>query len=316
MDQPSAPERKARWKKILKVVILTLLSVIIVFVFGVAPFWLSSLLTRASTRPQDRRITTTPKDLGAADYRDVHFRSTDGVNLSGWYIPAPKSSERKMTLIFAHGLFRSRQEVLERAVDVWKLGYSVLVFDLRNHGASWKSPCSFGYLERQDVEGSIQFVRNISPPGERIVVYGVSMGAAATLLAAAESGDVAGVISDSTFLSFDDVVQTHAGLLFKYIPPLKYPLAYEFVAITDHRLNIDSDDFDMRKAVKKIRVPILFITGADDRRMPPAISYELSKLSSNPKTQVWQVPNASHGHAYNTNPEAYSNRVGQFLGQF
>lgn len=315
MDQPSAPERKARWKKILKVVILTLLSVIIVFVFGVAPFWLSSLLTRASTRPMDRRITTTPADLGA-EYRDVSFPSTDGVRLSGWYVPAAAASSRHVTVIFAHGLFRSRQEVLHRAIDVGKQGYSVLVFDLRNHGESGKSPCSFGYLERQDVEGAIQFVRNISPPGERIVVYGVSMGAAATLLAAAESGDVAGVISDSTFLSFDDVVRTHAGLLFKYIPPLKYPLAYEFVAITDHRLNIDSDDFDMRKAVKRIRVPILFITGTDDRRMPPAISYELEKLSDNPKSEVWQVKGAAHGRAYDTNPEAYSNRVGQFLGQF
>lgn len=311
MDQPSAPKRKARWKKILKVVILTLLSVIIVFVFGVAPFWLSSLLTRASTRPMDRRITTTPADLGA-EYRDVSFPSTDGVRLSGWYVPAAASS-RHVTVIFAHGLFRSRQEVLHRAIDVGKQGYSVMVFDLRNHGESGKSPCSFGYLERQDVEGAIQFVRNISPPGERIVVYGVSMGAAATLLAAAESGDIAGVISDSTFLSFDDVVRTHAGLLFKYAPPLKYPLSYEFVAITDWRLGIDSDHFDMQKAVKKIHVPILFITGTNDLRMPSWISYELSKLSNNPKTTVWQVQGAKHGHAYDTDPKAYTEEVQKFL---
>lgn len=315
MDQSPVRKRKPLWRRILKVVVLTLLSLVIIFVFGVAPFWLSSLLTRASTRPRDRLITTTPKNLGAADYREVSFPSTDGVRLSGWYVPAPAESSRRMTVIFAHGLFRSRQEVLHRAIDINKRGYSVMLFDLRNHGDSGKSPCSFGYLERQDVEGAIQFVRTISQPGERIVAYGVSMGAAATLLAAAETDDVAGVISDSTFLSFDDVVRTHAGLLFKYVPPLKYPLSYEFVAITDWRLGINSDNFDLRKAVKKISEPILFITGSADRRMPSWISYELAKLASNPKTQVWQVPDAGHGHAYDTGPAAYTEHLAAFLNQ-
>lgn len=309
MDQPSAPKRKPRWRKILKVVVLTLFSLVLILVFVVVPLWLSSLLTHASTRPMDRRITTTPKDLGA-EYREVHFPSTDGVNLSGWSMPAPETSSRHISVIFAHGLFRSRQEVLHRAVDVWKLGYSVLVFDLRNHGTSGKSPCSFGYLERQDVEGAIQFIRVNSPAGERMVVYGVSMGAAATLLAAAEADDVAGVIADSTFLNFDDVVGHHLKLIFK-LP--RFPLAYEFVAITDWRLGIDSDHFDMRKAVKKIHVPILFITGTSDPRMPSWISYELAKLSNNPKTTVWQVQGAKHGQAYNQNPEAYTREVSAFL---
>jgi hypothetical protein len=36
-------------------------------------------------------VTRTPKEVGL-DYEDVSFKSLDGVNLKGWYIPSEKSA--------------------------------------------------------------------------------------------------------------------------------------------------------------------------------------------------------------------------------
>jgi alpha-beta hydrolase superfamily lysophospholipase len=114
-----------------------------------------------------------------------------------------------------HGLFRSRYELVERGVDLWKRGYGVLLYDLRRHGLSRAEFSTIGYMGRHDVEAALAYVR-ARAPGERVVLYGVSMGAAATLLAAAESDGVAAVVADSSFLSLTHTVYHH--LAWRRIP--------------------------------------------------------------------------------------------------
>ena len=135
----SKPRR--RWLVWLRRVVILLIVILLALVYVVFPLWASGLVTRATTRPMDRRLTSTPRDF-QAEYRDVEFTSADGVRLSGWLLP---SRERHATIIFSHGLFRSRRELLERAVDLWRLGYGALLFDSLNHGDSGASRVTLGY---------------------------------------------------------------------------------------------------------------------------------------------------------------------------
>src|SRR2546426_65797 len=125
-----ASKSKPRWRRILKRVIITLIIIVIVLVFGVFPWGLAALVTGARTRPMDRRLTETPANFGA-QFKDVEFQTSDGVKISGWLVP---SGDKHATIIYSHGLFRSRRELLERAMDLWKLGYGALLYDQRNHG--------------------------------------------------------------------------------------------------------------------------------------------------------------------------------------
>src|ERR1044072_8222676 len=139
-----------RWKRILKRVILSLLIIFIVLVYVVIPIWFSSVAINAKTRSIDRRLTETPADY-KAEFKDVEFQTSDGIKISGWLMP---SRGKRATIIYSHGLFRSRRELLERAADLWQLGYGALLYDSRNHGDSGQARVSFGYNERLDAEAA------------------------------------------------------------------------------------------------------------------------------------------------------------------
>src|SRR5258706_14014083 len=112
-----------RWRRILKRLIVTLIVLAIPLIFGVFPYLFAILVTNASTRPIDRQLTGTPAAFGA-EFNDVTFHTSDGVTISGWLLP---SRDKRVTIVYSHGLFRSRRELLKRAVDLWKMGYGALL---------------------------------------------------------------------------------------------------------------------------------------------------------------------------------------------
>jgi fermentation-respiration switch protein FrsA (DUF1100 family) len=291
-------------------VIVTVLVLLVILVYGVGPFLLSKLITSAQTRPKDRALTETPADLGA-QYQDVEFYTADGVKISGWLLA---SRGRGATIIYSHGLFRSRRELLERAVDLWRLGYGALLYDARNHGASGRAVTSLGYHERRDVEGAIRYLRDDARSSDRIALLGVSMGAVADLLAAAEDPDVSAVISDSSFLNFKDTVAHHAKMFLR-LPA--FPVANELDFFISHRAGFDPDELSPLKAVQSLGSrPILFIAGAHDPRMPPAIAEQLYHASASPRSKILIVdgPNSNlHGHSYYVDPSIYMRSVSEFL---
>jgi alpha-beta hydrolase superfamily lysophospholipase len=302
--------RPRRWLRILKRVVIVLLIIVVVLVFGVFPYWFSSIVTRAGTRPMDRQLTSTPADFGA-QFKGVEFQTSDGVKISGWLLP---SRDKHATIVYSHGLFRSRRELLDRAVDLWTLGYGALLYDARSHGESGKARVSMGYWERRDAEAAVKFLREEAHSEDRIVLFGISMGAAAALLAAAETPEVAAVISDSSFLSFDDTVDHHVRL-FLHLPT--FPMANEFKFFIERKAGFDASKLDALDAVKRIGDrPILFIAAAHDRRMPPEIAQTLYNACASPKRDLLVVDGPGseiHGHAYQANPQLYIERVAHFL---
>ena len=304
------PRKSRRWLRILKRVVITLLIIIVVLVFGVFPYWFSSVVTRAGTRPKDRKLTSTPADYGA-QFKDVEFETSDGVKISGWLLP---SRGKRATIVYSHGLFRSRRELLERAADLWKLGYGALLYDARSHGESGKARVSMGYWERLDSEAAVKFLRQDARVEDRIVLFGISMGAAAALLAAAETPEVAAVISDSSFLTFDNTIDHHVRLFFK-LPT--FPIANEFKFFFERKAGFDSAQLDALSAVQRIGArPILFIAAAHDRRMPPEIAQTLYNACASQKRDLLVVDGPGseiHGHAYQANPQLYISHIAQFL---
>src|SRR5713226_4929385 len=147
---------RPRWRRILKRLLISLVIIAVVLVFGVLPWAFAALITRAGTRPMDRSLTETPATFGA-QFKDVEFQTSDGVSISGWLMP---SRDKHATIIYSHGLFRSRRELLQRAVELWRLGYGALLYDSRNHGASGPARVSLGYYERFDAEAAVHYLKD------------------------------------------------------------------------------------------------------------------------------------------------------------
>jgi dipeptidyl aminopeptidase/acylaminoacyl peptidase len=304
------PARRRRWLIWVRRIVVGCVVAVALLIYGVFPVFVSYVAPRATTRPWERDLTSTPADSGAP-YDDVEFTTADGVRLSGWLLP---SGDRRTTIIFAHGLARSRRELLERAVALWREGYGALLYDSRNHGKSGAAPVTLGYTERLDVEAAVRFLTDEKPSPDRIVLFGISMGAAASLLAAAETPQVDAVIADSSFLSLGDTIDHHIRLLTR-LPA--FPLGSEVRTLLRWRNDIDVASVDALDATRRLGDrPAMFIAGAHDPRMPAEIARTLYRASTSSKSRVMIAEGPDddiHGHAYDVDPERYIREISDFL---
>ncbi len=283
---------------------MAILILMFLLLFVAFPVAASFLITGGRFKYRERGPTT-PESVGL-QVTNAEFTSADGVSLKGWWAAGDAS---KPAIIFAHGLNRSRLEMLERGAESNKRGYGVLLFDLRNHGESGRANTTLGINESRDICAASQFLKQ-KAPGRAQVLWGVSMGASSALIAAKECPGFAAIVSDSSFLSFRETVAHHLGLYFR-LPA--FPIANLIVAATTLRAGIDADAGDVEAAVRNIGVPILFIAGSADQRMPPALAERLLKASKNPASKLIVVPGAKHGEAFSTNREMYLKAVFEFL---
>ena len=276
-----------------------------VFVFVLFPVAASFLITNSRFRFPERGPRRA-EEVGLP-VENVTFVSSDGVPLGGWW---SSGESGKPAIIFVHGLNRSRVEMLERAAEAHHRGYGVFLFDLRNHGESGQAHTTLGILETRDVCAAEEAVR-ARAPGNPQYLWGVSMGAATALLSVKDCGPVAGVISDSSFISFRHTIAHHLGLYF-HLP--SFPIANLIVGITAVRTGIDPDQGDVEKAIRSSdAVPVLFIAGDKDRRMPPDVARRLFDASSSPRRQLLVIPGAGHGEAFREDRTRYLETVFSFL---
>ena len=301
------PKRRLAFR-ILKWGLLSLVLLCLAIVFFVAPYWMAHFIMTFGTRPMDLELTSTPADFDIP-FEEVSFMSSDGVPLKGWYLGG---GDRSASIVCAHGLFRSRREVLDRGVLLRRAGFNVLLLDSRRHGESGGERVTLGFKERFDVQGGVRFLQNRNPD-DRMLLFGVSMGGAASLLAAAETPEVMLVIADSSFLSLEHTITHHLELFFG-LPP--FPLGEELMFFIERGAGFRKEEFDLEQAVAKISDrPILFIAGSDDQRMPIELQRRLYRAARSPMSELVIIDGATHGAAYRTEPDTYREVLLEFLSR-
>jgi pimeloyl-ACP methyl ester carboxylesterase len=278
---------------------------LLAFFFLVLPVALSFLITNSRFRFPERGPTD-PATVGL-DVRNVEFQSDDGVALRGWWNPGDPA---KPAIMFVHGLNRSRAEHLERAAASNKRGYGVLLFDLRNHGESGPAYTTLGVLESHDVCAAREFLKK-EAAGRTQVLWGVSLGASTSLLAEKRCPGSAAIVSDSSFLSFSETIKHHFELVFR-LP--SFPIANFVIGLTEWRMGFTDDDGDVEAAVAGLQnVPILFIAGGADARMPPELARRLASRATSPAKELLVLPGAGHGQAFSHDRDTYLRTVFAFI---
>jgi pimeloyl-ACP methyl ester carboxylesterase len=207
----------------------------------------------------------------------------------------------------AHGLNRSRIEMVKRVPFAHEQGWSVILLDLRHHGSSGGDATTFGVKEKEDVKAAARFARERAPGP--VVLWGVSLGAASVILAAAEDAEVKGVICDSSFRSLDDTVKHHLRLFggrvwwLRIVP--SWPTSNLVIFWMGRRGGFDPSQSDVLSAAARLNGrPSLFVANSDDQRMPKEIAFDL-KAAAGDSASVLIVPGKSHGGAWRDGTEAY-----------
>jgi uncharacterized protein len=149
------------------------------------------------------RAVVPPNHLGVP-YEDVSFRTADGLELEGWYIPS-----RNGAAVIA---FPGRKGPQRPARMLARHGYGVLLFDRRGEGDSEGDPNSWGWGGDADVKAAIAYLRHrpdVDP--QRIGGIGLSVGGEMMLETAADTDELRAVVSEGagarTFseeLDYDD----------------------------------------------------------------------------------------------------------------
>jgi pimeloyl-ACP methyl ester carboxylesterase len=288
----------------LKRVAVTAALGFLLFAFGWVPYFLAGMgTTRRFQFPDRENGGLTPATFQLVS-EDVAFRSADGVDLRGWWVPAPSA---KGTVVLVHGLNRSRIEMVRRAPFVHAAGWNALLFDLRHHGASGGETTTFGAKEKEDVEAAVRLARERAPGP--VVLWGVSLGGASVVFAAADDPTVAGIICDSSYRSLEDTVRHHLQLFrgfrwwLRLVP--SWPVADLTVFWMGRRGGFDPAAVDVRAAAHRLAGrPALFVANSEDRRMPKEIAFDLQAAVGSGAV-VLIVPGKSHGGAWRDGTAAY-----------
>ena len=300
------------WKVWAKRLAVTATVAFCLFAFGWVPYFLGGVATtRRFQFPDKENGGMTPASFGLAS-EDVTTITSDGVEIRGWWVRAP---EAKGTVVMVHGLNRARIEMVRRVPFVHQAGWNALVIDLRHHGASGGERTTFGAKEKEDVKAATRLARERSPGP--VVLWGVSLGAASAVLAAADDPEVAGVICDSSYRSLDDTVRHHMQLFrgwrwwLRLVP--SWPVADLTIFWIGQRGGFDPGSVDIRAAAGRLAGrPALFVGNSEDRRMPKEIAFDL-RAAVGTGAEVLIVPGKSHGGAWRAGTAAYETAAAALL---
>ncbi|MGD9997016.1 MAG: alpha/beta hydrolase, partial [Ilumatobacteraceae bacterium] len=156
--------RSRGWRRALVVPIAAVTGYAVVMPLAIAVY--------ATNVPRPSLGSTTPADVGL-DFVDAVLTTSDGVRLSGWYVPSANGA----AVVLLHGASSTRSNVLGHAAVLARHGYGVLLYDARGHGRSDGRAMELGWYGDLDVAAAVDFLAaRPDVDARRIGAIGMSMG--------------------------------------------------------------------------------------------------------------------------------------------
>ena len=234
--------------------------------------------------------------------------SFDGLTLHAtYYKPAIESHD---WAILVHGYGRDQTFANDYAEEYLKRGYNVLTPDLRACGTSEGVYLTMGALESRDV---FDWAKKIleADKSARIVLHGVSMGAATIMMTAAlEPDNLVAVIEDCGYTSAYEMFTAQLEKIFG-LP--EFPIMPIVDVVSKIKTGVAISDAAPIKNVEKISAPILFIHGDADKLVPYEMMKRLYNAATSPLKENFTVTGAGHADSKPTNPAAYFDKVFNFI---
>ncbi len=249
------------------------------------------------------------REVRAMPCEEVAITSFDGLKLYGkFYEYAPGAP---IELMF-HGYRGSAERDLCGGVQrCFRVGRSALIVDQRCGGKSDGHVITFGIREHRDCLSWVAFMVRRFGPEVKIILTGISMGAATVLMAADKPlpENVIGILADCGYSSPKAIIK-------KVIRQIGLPagLSYPFVKLGARVFgHFDIEETAPVEAVKKSTVPVIFFHGEADDYVPCEMSRENFESCASKKRLV-TIPGAGHGLSYPAAPEVYLQALREFFG--
>ena len=269
------------------------LAAIVVLAVVIFPIAQSYVITHAA-----RAVVPEPR-LGAA-HEDVTLTTSDGLELSGWYVPS-----RNGAAVIA---FPGRSGPQRQARMLVGHGYGVLLFDRRGEGESEGDPNTLGWGLVRDLEAALAFLERRADvePG-RIGGIGLSVGGELLLEAAAEDERLAAVVSEGAGIRSAREAALAPGVQRVIALPIWTTTTVATAVFSNHLPPPSLQDVVARIAPRPV-----FLIYAGNGQGGEELSADYFEAAGEPKT-LWEIPEAGHTGGIEARPAEYERRVTTFF---
>ncbi len=251
--------------------------------------------------PHKDRMLKLIDELVGREYEDVYITSFDGLKLHGRYYHVADGAPLNIGF---HGYRATAiRDFCVGASESLNRGHNLILIDQRGQGKSEGNTITMGVKEHRDVLSWTQYAVERFGSDVKIVIYGVSMGAASVVMATSLDlpSNVKGAIADCPYNAPKDIILSVA----KNDMGISKNLAYPFVWLAAKVFGrFDINAITCEHAVKKAEIPILIIHGEDDRYVPCNMSDEIRKANPELVTR-YTFPAAGHGLSFLVDTQRY-----------
>jgi pimeloyl-ACP methyl ester carboxylesterase len=196
-----------------------------------------------------------------------------GITLAGWQCRAV--DQPRATLVYLHGISDNRASGVGIISRFTKQGYEVIAYDSRGHGASGGDVCTYGHLEKLDLQRVIAAI----DPGP-IVLLGSSLGAAVALQAAVQQPRVTAVVAAEVFSDLYTVARDRVPV---FLPDLFIRWTFRQA---ERRAHFETVTVSPAAAARRLTIPVFLIHGAEDVDTPPDHSRRVYAALQGPKRLI------------------------------
>ena len=263
-----------------------------------------------ATKPFRPQVKEAREHWDKAPFEELWIRAEDGVKLYGRLYRHP---EAERTVVLFHGYRSSGSSDFACGMSFYydELKCNLLLIDQRAHGKSGGVLITFGVKERLDC---LSWAKETAKRSNGMPIYlaGISMGAAAVLMAAdlPFPETVRGVIADCGYTCpkeiLEKVIRTDMHLPVK---PFLWMLQVWFRLTSGVRLDAASGT----RALQRSALPVFFAHGTGDSFVPYTMSQSNYNACASQYKRLLLAEGAAHGMSFMTDQERYIEELKDFI---
>lgn len=258
-------------------------------------------------RPYTAEFRNNLSELNKMDYRQLYIKSRDGHKLAAKYYEFFTNAP---LAILMHGYKASAEGDFCALIPILKKnGFNVLLVDQRACGISEAGVVTFGIKESKDCLDWIRFSEKKFGKNIKIVLFGLSMGAASVLtVSSVVPESVKGIFSDSSYTSASEIIK-----VFLYKKNLPIDFLYALVKYSARVFGrFDLEENSPMESVADARVPVYLIHGYPDGLVPYSMASKLYQCCSSEKKLI-TFKLADHAVGVYSDKALYEETVREFV---